>query len=198
MTGAQFKSLVSSSSSLSFYRMVALVSAICAFSNDDLRAQNASEVAICHEGVCGTAQVQFNGEGEPSVENGPGTGANSDRLTIALSPAHSMTSTNSYTVKFIPIFPVNENNGLAFVLRTEDYETGFYLKHEKIIASNRHQLFILFDKDYTQVASRSEATTDRTWWWKALPADYSAGSFVTPQEIGSLGGNSAGSFVSGD
>ena len=196
MTGAQFKTLSANSSSLPFYRMVAFFTVTCVFSGSELRAQYASEMAFCHNGICGIAQVQFN-DGVPSVAVNSGQG---NSLTIALPDQHKMSSV-SYVVKFIPVFPVNVNTGLAFVLKTQDYESGFYLEQAATIAARKNQSFVLFDGNYTQVPSRLEATNHLTWWWcdRSIDfGDFNAGSFLTPQEIGSLGGNSAGSFVSGD
>ena len=213
MTGSQFKALVESSSSLSFDRMVALISTTCVVSSNELRSKTASEFAICHNGICGTAEVQFDGEGKPSVAASSGTGENSNRLVVALTPGHAMNGI-TYVVKFIPVFPLNENNGFAFVLRTEDdFEAGFYLKQDRTINSNKHQSFIIYDGNYTPVDSQAEATSHHQWWYRYLNADKfdaeaggftsapgasldgnGAGSFTSAPEA-SLGGNSAGSFT---
>lgn len=196
MTGAQFKSLIAASSSLSFYRMVGLVSLTCVVSPAELRAQTASELALYNEGICGTTQVAFDGNGVPSVAASSGTGSNNSRLAIALTPGHAMSSI-SYVVKFIPVIPVDENKGFAFVLRTEDYDAGFYLKQNKTITSNLVQSFVIYDGNYTQVASQMVATTHHDWWWGAKVAYANAGSFVSVPEM-VVGGNTAGSFDNGN
>ena len=192
MTGAQFKSLIAASSSLSFYRMVGLVTLTCVVSPAELRAQTAFELALYNEGICGTTQVTFNDDGVPEVAASSGTGSNNSRLAIALNPGHDMSSI-SYVVKFIPVIPVNENKGFSFVLRTEDYDAGFYLKQDKTITSNLVQSFVIYDGNYTQVASQMVATTHHDWWWGAKVAYANAGSFVSVPEM-VVGGNTAGSF----